>query len=118
MFDSIGKYVKNCIKSIDPILFFCTLALSFISIVTILGAMDNFGRSKLVMQIAMTAAGLVMVFIIANLDYRFFVDRLWLFMLVGSVLLLLITLIFGQSGEKAAQAVGACRNRHDRFALP
>jgi rod shape determining protein RodA len=80
-------------------LFFASLALSLISILTILGAVDNFGRSKLIMQCAMTAAGIVALFVIANLDYRFLVDRFSLFMLIGSAALLAITLIFGKSGE-------------------
>ena len=99
MFASIGKYVKSCIKSIDPILFFCTLALSLISIVTIFGAVENFGRSKLIMQCAMTAAGIVALFVIANLDYRFLVERFSLWLFWGSVALLVITLLFGKSGE-------------------
>ena len=104
MFDSIGKYVKNCIKSVDPILFFCTLALSLISIVTILGAMDNFGTRKLIMQVAMTAAGVVATLIIANLDYHAIVDKLWIFLLAGSALILLVTLVVGSSGENMETA--------------
>ena len=99
MLSSIGKYVKNCIKSVDPILFFCTLALSFISILTIFGAMDNFGTRKLIMQIAMTVAGVIATLIIANLDYHLIIDKLWLFMIGFSALLLIITLVFGSSGE-------------------
>ena len=56
---SIGKYIKNCIKSLDPILFVCTVLLSLVSIVTIFGAMDNFGTRKLIMQVAMTVAGVI-----------------------------------------------------------
>ena len=81
MFKSIGKYVKNCFKSVDPILFLCTLALSLVSIITILGAMDNFGTRKLIMQVAMTAAGVVATLIIANIDYHTVVDKLWIFLL-------------------------------------
>lgn len=94
-----GEPLGVRLRRVDPILFVASFLLSAISILTIFGAVDNFGRSKLIMQIAMTAAGIFMLFVIANLDYRFFVDRLWLVMLVGSVLLLLITLLFGQSGE-------------------
>lgn len=104
MFASIGKYVKNCIKNIDPILFFCTLATSFISIVTIFGAMDNFGTRKLIMQVAMTAAGIIATLIIANIDYHALTDKLWLFMLGGSALFLAVTLIFGSSGENMETA--------------
>ena len=99
MLASIGRYIKSCIKSIDPILFFCTVALSFISIVTVFGAMDNFGTRKLIMQIAMTVAGIIATLIIANLDYHLIVDKLWLFMIGFSALLLIVTLVFGSSGE-------------------
>ena len=95
---------KNKIKHIDPILFFCTLLLSFISILTIFGAVDNFGRSKLIMQVAMTLAGIVVLFVIANIDYRFFIDRFAVIMLIVSVFLLAITLFFGSTGEKMETA--------------
>lgn len=104
MFASIGKYVKSSIKSIDPILFVCTLLLSLISVVTIFGAMDNFGTRKLIMQVAMTVAGVVATFIIANLEYHQIVDKLWLFMIAFSVIFLASTLIFGSSGENMETA--------------
>ena len=96
---SIGRYIKNCIKSIDPILFVCTVLLSLISIVTIFGAVDNFGTRKLIMQVAMTAAGVIATLVIANIDYHLIVDKLWLYMLGASAFLLVITLVFGSSGE-------------------
>ena len=104
MLASIGKYIKSCIKSVDPILFFCTLTLSFISIVTIFGAMDNFGTRKLIMQVAMTVAGIIATLVIANIDYHSFVDKLWLFMIAFSVLFLATTLVFGSSGENMETA--------------
>ena len=93
------KYIKNCIKNLDPVLFVCTVLLSVISILTIFGAVDNFGQRKLIMQIAMTVAGIIVTLVIANLDYHLIVDRLWLIMIGVSVLLLTITLLFGSSGE-------------------
>ena len=101
---SIGKYIKNCIKSIDPILFTCTVLLSLISIVTIFGAVDNFGTRKLIMQVAMTVAGIIATLVIANIDYHDIVDKLWLYMLGASALLLVITLVFGSSGENMETA--------------
>ena len=94
-----GMTLRERIRRIDPILFWAAFVLSLISIVTILGAVDNFGRSKLIMQCAMTAAGIVALFVIANLDYRFLVERFSLWFFLGSVALLVITLIFGKSGE-------------------
>lgn len=104
MLSSIGKYLKNCIKSIDPILFICTVMLSLISAVTIFGAMDNFGTRKLIMQIAMTVAGIIATLVIANLDYHLIVDKLWLFMIAFSALFLAVTLVFGSSGENMETA--------------
>lgn len=99
MIKTVGHYIKNCIKSIDPVLFVCTVLLSLISILTIFGAVDNFGQRKLIMQVAMTVAGIIAMLIIANLDYHFIVDKLWLFMIGFGALLLIITLVFGSSGE-------------------
>jgi rod shape determining protein RodA len=92
------RLIWSKIKKVDMILFFSTAFLSLFSIVTIFGAVENFGRSKLVMQLAMSILGIFMIFLIANIDYKFFVDRLYIFMFCASVGLLLITLILGTSG--------------------
>ena len=99
-----GRSLGEQIRQVDPILFACTTFLSLVSILMIFGAVDNFGKSKLVMQIAMTALGLLAVLILSNLDYRFFVDRLHVLLFVGSVLLLAVTLVFGSSGENIETA--------------
>ncbi len=99
-----GMSLRDRLKHVDPILFVCTALLSFISIITIFGAVDNFGRSKLVMQIAMTLAGMIALFIVANLDYRFIADRFSIVMLAVSVALLVLTLIFGSTGENMETA--------------
>ncbi len=94
-----GDTLGDRIKRIDPVIFSASTVLSLISILTIFGSVENFGRSKLVMQTAMTLAGMIAVFLIANLDYRFFVDRFYIILFVLSVVLLGITLIFGISGQ-------------------
>ena len=104
MLYSIGRYIKECGKSVDPVLLICTVLLSLISIVTIFGAVDNFGQRKLIMQVAMTAAGIVAMLVIANIDYHLIVDKLWIFMLAASALLLAVTLVFGSSGENMETA--------------
>ena len=73
-----NNFFTNGIKQIDPILFGATSFLTRLSILTIFGAMDNFGKSKLVMQVAMAVAGTVMMFLIANADYKFFIDRFFI----------------------------------------
>ena len=99
-----GISFKDRLRHIDPILFGCMAFLSLASIITIFGAVDNFGRSKLIMQVAMTLAGAIALFIVANVDYRFFVDRFAIIMLGASVILLALTLIFGSTGENMETA--------------
>ena len=92
------KGIENPIKKIDPILFCAVAVLSVISILTVFGSVDNFGKSKLVMQVAMTVVGVAFTLVIASLDYRFLIDKAYLLMLGASVLLMLLTLAFGSSG--------------------
>ena len=96
--EKVWNTVKEAVKNIDPVLFTCATLLSLISIVTIYGAVDNFGMSKLRMQIAIFIVGVFVTVLIASVDYRVIVDKLWVPMLVGSVLLLVITLLLGESG--------------------
>ena len=49
MLRNVLKYTRKALGHIDPWLFACTTLLSVISIVTIISAVDNFGKSKLVM---------------------------------------------------------------------
>lgn len=99
-----GETLRTRLGRVDPILFWTTAFLSAVSILTVLGAVDNFGRSKLIMQVAMALAGTVAVLILANLDYHFFVERFWPILLIGSALLLAITLLFGSTGENITTA--------------
>lgn len=92
------KRIFGFFKKIDPILFCASSFLSILSIVTIYGSVDNFGRSKLIMQVAMTALGLVMLFVLSNIDYRFLADRYSAWLFWGSVGILGLTLLFGISG--------------------
>lgn len=104
MLRDILKYTRKAIGHIDPILFACTTLLSIISIVTIISAVDNFGKSKLVMQVAMFVVGNIIMLIVANLDYHWVLDKLWLPMLVFSVAILAVTLVAGSSGENMETA--------------
>ena len=96
--EKLWNTVKEAVKNIDPVLFICATLLSLISIVTVYGAVDNFGMSKLKMQVAIFIVGIFVTVVIASIDYRVIVDKLWIPMLVGSVALLVITLLFGESG--------------------
>lgn len=96
--ESIKANLKLGVRRVDPLLLGCTVALTLISLLTIWGAVDNFGMSKLRMQLAMGIFGVVATFLVANLDYHVILDRLWLFMLIFSVGILGITLILGTTG--------------------
>lgn len=96
----IVKYIKNCIKSLDPVLFVCTLLLSTVGILTLVGQIHAFkgGMTMLIMQLAMTVVGIVLTLVIANMDYHLIIDKLWIAMIVVSVGLLAVTLVLGNTG--------------------
>ncbi len=96
--DRVKMVLHDAVRRVDWVLLLCTTVLSIISIVTVYGAVDNFGMSKLKMQFAMTVMGILLTFVVANLDYHVILDRLWLFLLIVSVGLLGITLVAGDTG--------------------
>ena len=102
MLRSIGKFIRNSFARLDKTVFICSMIITFMSLITIFGARENFGNSKIVMQIAMTLVGICAVTVMVHIDYRLFVERYWLILFGGSVLLLLITLIFGATGANGA----------------
>lgn len=91
----IWAFFRRCLRNIDPILLSCMLALSCLSLLTIIGGLSTFGRGRLIMQGGMVIIGLLVVFVIAQLDYQVIVDKLWLWFLLLSVALMLATLLFG-----------------------
>ena len=97
--NKIRAVLKEAVLNIDPILFACATLLSVISIITVWGAVDNFGMSKLRMQVFIFVLGIFVTVAVAFFDFRVIVDKLWLYMLIGSVALLILTLVLGSSGE-------------------
>lgn len=97
--DSLRLFLRDALRRVDPILLICTLVLSVIGLITIWGAVDNFGQRKLKMQLAMTILGLIMTFVVANLDYHVILERLWLPLLLFSIGILGLTLVAGSTGE-------------------
>ena len=89
--------LKDRIKSIDPILFWCSLAISILSLVTLLCGYEVFGPRRLIMQLAMTVMGVIIIFIVANLDYQEVVDKLYIIMFLGSVALMAVVILFGNA---------------------
>ena len=103
MFRAIGKYLRNSFARFDkPVLIFSML-ITLMSLVTIFSARENFGTSKLIMQLAMTIVGICGIIVLVNIDYRIFVDRYWFILLIVSVLLLGITLIVGDTGANGTE---------------
>ena len=98
MGEKIKIFLTEAIRRVDWVLLLCTTVLSVISLVTVYGAVDNFGMSKLKMQFAMTVLGIILTFIMANLDYHVILDRLWLHLLLFSAGILGITLVAGDTG--------------------
>ena len=85
------------IGQIDPVLFLCTVAISALSLLTLISGREVFGMRRIIMQAAMTVVGMVIMFVIANLDYQEVVERLYIAMFLGSVIFLSAVLLFGVS---------------------
>ena len=100
----VWALTKRAFGNLDPTLFFCSLLLSVISIVTIIGAVHNFGYSKLRMQIFIFIIGTILTVVVAAFDFKELVNKLWIPMIAGSVILLILTLIFGKSGSSMETA--------------
>lgn len=101
---SFGKYIRNSFARIDKVLLACSMLITLMSLITIFGARENFGTSKLVMQVAMTVVGFCAVMVIVNIDYRLFVDRYWIALALASVVLLGITLVIGDTGANGTES--------------
>ncbi len=86
------------VRRVDPVLLLCTVVLLGISLLTIWGSVENFGMSKLRMQLAMGIMGVFATFVVANLDYHIILDRLFWVMLIFSAAILAVTLVAGSTG--------------------
>ena len=85
------------LSQVDPVLFFCTLAISLLSILTLFAGKESFGMRRIIMQVAMTVVGTLIMFVIANLDYQEVIERLYIIMFLGSIVFLASVLLFGVS---------------------
>ena len=103
MFHSLGRYIKNSFARFDKRVLIFSMLITFMSLITIFGARENFGMSKLVMQLAMTIVGICAIMVIVNIDYRLFVERYWKILWIISVALLGITLILGDTGANGTE---------------
>lgn len=97
--EAVRSALHDFFRRVDPVLLVCTLVLTGLGLLTIWGAVDNFGQRKLKMQFAMAVLGIIMTFVVANLDYHIILERLWLPFLIFSVGILALTLVAGSTGE-------------------
>ncbi len=93
----VKKTFWQRVFSFDPFLMACTLGLSLISLLTLLGGKEDFGLRAFLMQFAMSFLGVLMVMLIASLDYEKIVDSYSMVAFLGSLGILAFTLVFGFS---------------------
>ena len=103
MFRSLGKYIKNSFARLDKPALILSMFITLMSLITIFSARENFGLSKLIMQLAMTVVGFCAIMVIVNIDYKLFVERYSVILLIVSVALLSITLLFGDTGANGTE---------------
>ena len=104
MIRSLTKFIVNSYMKLDKKVLVFSMLITLMSLVTIYSARENFGTSKIVMQLAMTVVGICAVMVLTNIDYRMFVDKYWLLLPVASIALLAITLIIGDTGANGTES--------------
>ncbi len=96
-FGDIARETLSNIRRMDFALLAATSALSLASILTLAGGYSSFGVKRIVMQLGATCVGLVLMLLIASIDYRVIAQKLGVVIYGASLLLLVVTLIFGTS---------------------
>ncbi len=98
------SFIKDKISRIDPLIFVCTTLLSLVSLIVLVGARESefAGTRTLVMQIAMTALGLIIMVLLANVDFTN-VPAWFFFGIYGLSAVLLVLLLF--VGENAGENI-------------
>lgn len=83
------------IRSLDMWLLIPTVVLSVLSILTLLGGVENFGISTAITQTIAFLVGLFACIFLAMIDYGELIDRLYIILFISAVGMLAITLVFG-----------------------
>ena len=100
MVRSFNVTKKERLKMLDPIIIICTVILSSMSIITLIGGYGEFPdltKSNIVIQLGSTVVGIAAMMILSMLDYEEIVEKLYGAFFIISVALLLVTLLFGTS---------------------
>ncbi len=91
----LGASIKDKLLSLDPIVFFTSLAISLISILTLFGAKDHVGVKVVLIQLFAVLIGVGFVMLISSMNYEETVERLAVVFFIVSVVGLLATLLLG-----------------------
>ncbi len=83
------------LKRIDPVILFCVLCMNIMSVVTLAAASDAYGTWYVRMQILASVMGLVIMFMLAFVDYDALIQKMKYGFLAASVLLILWVKFFG-----------------------
>ena len=100
MVRSFNVTKKERLKMLDPIIIICTVILSSMSIITLIGGYGEFPdltKSNIVIQLGSTVVGIAAMMILSMLDYEEIVEKLYGAFFIISVALLVVTLLFGTS---------------------
>lgn len=87
--------IKEKIRQIDYVVLFCVLGMNILSLLTLFGASNEFGTRFLIVQSAMSIAGLILMFAISYFDYDKVIKFLGIWTLVIAVVLMLAVIFFG-----------------------
>jgi len=93
--------LKERLRRLGYVVLFCVLAMSALSVLTLLSGVDRFGTRRIIIQSVAITAGLLLMIFISLFDYDAFVSKLVIPFFVVSIIALIIVNIFGQGeGQK------------------
>ncbi len=88
--------LKEKIRQIDYVVLFCVLGMNLLSILTLAGASSEFGTRFVIVQSAMTVAGVFLMLVISYFDYDKIIKALGIWVLVFATVLMLAVILFGE----------------------
>ncbi|MBQ9416380.1 MAG: FtsW/RodA/SpoVE family cell cycle protein [Clostridia bacterium] len=96
-----GERISRLFAPLDKPTLILTSLLSLVSLVTLLGAYEYTGKTRMLMQLAMTIAGFALMLVLAHLDFHALIENGFWWLLIFSVGFLALTLLIGtaQNGE-------------------